>query len=198
MNTNTKFVRQLKKLIFLIKKKIKVFQTNVIFSVFSLFLGFVFGNLFGTLLVFFRHFINWDVLIITSTILIVEFINYLNYNNKKNQQIEKTLSLTLQSCGENSKKNRDLKTKKTKWGVKISNFVSNCFYILEKRYQNADDFTFFDRDRKVLTQENRFYVSCKTPNLDEIKKQINFIKILNFYKIGLLLGFFIDAFKVGS
>jgi hypothetical protein len=30
------------------------------------------------------------------------------------------------------------------------------------------------------------------------KLTLNLIKLLNFYKIGLLLGFFIDAFKVGS
>ena len=30
------------------------------------------------------------------------------------------------------------------------------------------------------------------------QSKLQFIKIFNFYKIGLLLGFFIDAFKVGS
>ena len=30
------------------------------------------------------------------------------------------------------------------------------------------------------------------------KQNVRFLKILNFLKIGLLLGFFIDAFKVGS
>ena len=29
-------------------------------------------------------------------------------------------------------------------------------------------------------------------------KNIFFVQILNFYKLGLLLGFFTDAFKVGS
>ena len=128
MNSNTKFFRKLSKLNVLIKKKIQVFQKSVIFSIFSLFLGFVFGNLFGTFLNFFRRFLNWDGLIILITILIVELINYLNYRpSHKNQNLD---------------------------------FV-------------------------ILTDSKN-------------KKQINFVKILNFYKIGLLLGFFIDAFKVGS
>lgn len=179
MNPNTKFVRELKKLSILIKKKIKVFQTNVIFSVFSLFLGFVFGNLFGTFLVFFRHFINWDVLIITTTILIIEFINYLNYNNKNNLRIEKTLH-KMQSWRVNSTPPPDLKTEKPKRQIRILNVFSTCFYILDKNYQNTGNLAFIEK------------------KLQKIKKQINFIKILNFYKIGLLLGFFIDAFKVGS
>lgn len=82
MNSNTKFFRQLNKLSFQIKKKSWIFQNLLIFSLFFLFLGFVFGNLFGTFLNFFRGFLNWDGLIIGSTILIIEFINYLNYKKQ--------------------------------------------------------------------------------------------------------------------
>ena len=170
---------------------------NVIFSVFSLFLGFVFGNLFGTFLNFFRHFINWDVLIITITILIVEFINYLNYYNKKNQGIPK-LCISCKTTIVNSNKNRHLKKQKSKWTGQISNFFSNWFYIADKNYQNSENLAFFDFSSKRLLLDKRFCISCKKKPLNETKKQINFIKILNFYKIGLLLGFFIDAFKVGS
>ena len=86
MNSTTKFFRQINKINVQIKKKIWVFQRNILFSVFSLFLGFVFGNLFGTFLNYFRNFLNWDGLIITITIFIVEFVNYLNYQKRKQKK----------------------------------------------------------------------------------------------------------------
>lgn len=94
MNSNTKTFRQINKLNFQIQKKIWVFQNIGVVSIFFLFLGFVFGNLFGTFLDFFRNFLNWDGLIITITICLIEFINFLNYNTKKNQTLKKILSKT--------------------------------------------------------------------------------------------------------
>lgn len=149
MNSNTKFFRQLNKLSFQIKKKIWVFQNIVIFSLFFLFLGFVFGNLFGTFLIFFRSLLNWDGLIISSTILIIEFINYLNYKKQFKQPFQ----------------------------IHPSN--SKAAFVFFKS---------FSKPKFKTTLSN----SIKS------KKNFRFIKIINFCKTGLLLGFFIDAFKVGS
>ena len=82
MTSTTNFFRQINKIKIKIQTKILIFQSIVIFSLFSLFLGFVMGNLFGTFLNSFRNLINWDGLIISLTILIIEFINYLNYKKK--------------------------------------------------------------------------------------------------------------------
>jgi hypothetical protein len=64
-------------------KKLWVFQNIVTVSIFTLFFGFVCGNLFGTFLNYFRNFVQWDGLIISLTILIIEFINYLNFRFTK-------------------------------------------------------------------------------------------------------------------
>ena len=80
-----------------------------------LLIGFLSGNLFGTVLNFVRGFILWDGFIIVTFIIIIEGISYLSY------------------------KPRDFKS-----------------------------FSYFS------------------------------IKALSFFKVGLMIGFFVDAFKVGS
>lgn len=147
MNSNTKFLKFLNKLTTKSQQKILVFENNFPISIFFLFFGFICGNLFGTFLNFFRNYTNWDGVIITLTILIIEFINYLNYTKKYNT-IKKLIFIQWT--------NRKFLNFKTKINKKI----------IKKQTQNLKN------------------------NL--------FLKFLNFSKIGLLLGFFVDAFKVGS
>ncbi len=68
MNSDTKFFKLLTYIKFQSKKKIKIFEQNFAIGIFSLFLGFVSGNLFGTFLTFFRNYAEWDGAIITTTI----------------------------------------------------------------------------------------------------------------------------------
>lgn len=162
MNPHTKLVRQVNQVNFQIKKKIWVFQKIVIFSIFSLFLGFVFGNLFGTFLNFFRFFIHWDGLIILLLISLIEFINYINYKKPNKLTFYKPLL--------SHKSNVDY------------------FSIVNQRtFRSITKLTKQTSNQKILV--NQYF---------GFTKKIKFIKILNFYKTGLLLGFFIDAFKVGS
>lgn len=121
--------------------KFWLFETQLPISLFVFFLGFMNGNLFGTILIFFRQWIIWDVIIIIMTILFIEFINYVYFYLTLQYEILKELKLNLTQ--------QDL------------------------------------HDKKIPKQ--MVYDSFN-----------NFMRQLNFYKIGLLLGFFIDAFKVGS
>lgn len=106
-------------------KKLRYFQIHFSFALFYLFLGFLFGNLFGSFLSALRKIIIWDGFIIFILIAYIEIISYLIYSSS----------------------NRPF------------------LYIY------------------------KFSFSFKN-NL--------FLKILNYFKIGIMLGFFIDAFKVGS
>lgn len=146
MNSNTKFLKYINKLSTQSQQKFWLFEKNFPISIFFLFLGFICGNLFGTFLNFFRNYTNWDGAIITLTILIIEFINYLNYTKKYNHL--KKFSLVHYD---------DLQS------VSLKNKVNKEFF----EQQNNSNWRLF-------------------------------LKILNFSKIGLLLGFFVDAFKVGS
>ena len=128
---NTKFLKLLNSFYFNILNKFKLIEKYFIIYIFLLLLGFICGNLFGTFLIFFRFYTNWDGLIIILTILIIEFINFITYRKPFKYR-------------------------------KLNNFFL-----------------------KIYKKKN-FFLLFK-----------NF-KFLNFYKMGLLLGFFIDAFKVGS
>ena len=96
--------------------KNKLFKKNFLSYLITLFFGFIFGNLFGTLLSYIREFHIWDGFLIIILLLLFEIVNWVVY--KKN------------------------KIKK--------------------------------------------------------KKAIQLHNLLNAFKTGLLLGFFVDAFKVGS
>lgn len=55
---------------------------------------------------------------------------------------------------------------------------------------------FFNYTNQNNNKIFKMLVYLKKLNIN--KKNIFFIQILNFFKLGLLLGFFTDAFKVGS
>lgn len=158
MNSNTKFFRLISELAIQSRKKLWVFQNIVTVSIFTLFFGFVCGNLFGTFLNYFRNFVQWDGLIISLTILIIEFINYLNFRF-------------------------------TKASLETSNYGNQSLQpVQDKLIEQTKSFT-------------RYPISSTNTRLSAKFSLLNkryWVKILNFYKIGLLLGFFIDAFKVGS
>jgi hypothetical protein len=93
MNSNTKFFRLISELAIRSRKKLWVFQNIVTVSI-HYFFGFVCGNLFGTFLNYFRNFVQWDGLIISLTILIIEYI--LNFRFTKSSLETSTASQSLQ------------------------------------------------------------------------------------------------------
>lgn len=76
---NTKFLKLLNSFYFNILNKFKFIEKYFVIYIFLLLLGFICGNLFGTFLIFFRFYTNWDGLIIILTILVIEFINFITY-----------------------------------------------------------------------------------------------------------------------
>jgi hypothetical protein len=116
------FINQLK---VYLNRRIFFFKEVFSFALFTLFVGFLIGNLFGTFLNTIRYFIFWDGLIIFIILSIMELLNFILYNKAKR---------------------------------------------------------FF-----VISQKISYY-----PNNQIIWKSLNYLKI------GIMFGFFIDAFKVGS
>nr|YP_009256631.1 Ycf20 [Ulva linza]ANH54390.1 Ycf20 [Ulva linza] len=76
---NTKFLKLLNSFLKNILNKFKFIEKYFVIYIFLLLLGFICGNLFGTFLIFFRFYTNWDGLIIILTILVIEFINFITY-----------------------------------------------------------------------------------------------------------------------
>lgn len=118
MNYLTRYYSQLNQILKFINQKFIKLKKNFLSFLFSLFLGFFIGNLFGTLVDSIRKLNIADSLLILILIFLNEFANFIIYNKGKN------------------KKNSPFK-------IKLYN-------------------------------------------------------LLNAFKIGILLGFFIDSFKVGS
>jgi cytochrome c biogenesis protein CcdA len=125
MKIETRIVFFINKLKVYLKRKNSFFKEVFSFALFTLFFGFLIGNLFGTFLNTIRSFILWDGFIIFIILVIMEFLNFLLYNKAKR---------------------------------------------------------FF-----VIFQRTSYYSN----------NQIIW-KSLNYLKIGIMFGFFIDAFKVGS
>jgi hypothetical protein len=125
MFNNTKLFKNFNEIVQIIKKKLYFVKNIFSTALFFIFLGFLFGSIFGSFLNIIREYIFWDGFILFFVIIFIEFINFINYKKLKQN-----------------------------------------YYILKKN----------------------------------IKKNSNFFlyKLLNYFKLGLLFGFFIDAFKVGS
>lgn len=114
-----------------LERKNTFFKEVFSFALFTLFFGFLIGNLFGTFLNTIRSFIFWDGLIIFIILFIMESLNFFLYK-KRNQFFTVFQKISYSICGFKKKQNQFI------W------------------------------------------------------------KSLNFLKIGIMFGFFIDAFKVGS
>jgi hypothetical protein len=99
------------------------------YGIFFLFVGFLFGNLFGTFLPLIRLFFPWDGFIVLIIIFVVELLSYRRY------------------------------------------------------HKQGGAFLGIWKDKKTKRR--------KDESIDRWKE-------CNYFKIGFLLGFFIDAYKVGS
>ncbi len=178
MNYKTTLTLFIKNINNIIKKKMKYFKVYFAKYIFFLFLGFLLGNLFGSFLNIFNDLVIWNGFIILILLLSEEAISYLTYHSTKRITFFRL------------------------------NFID--FYILKKKFSNYFIYHFNNYIKLFYRQKNNFskkeninlYNFVKI-NFGKIKqyffcKKLFFIKSLNLFKIGILLGFFVDAFKVGS
>jgi hypothetical protein len=74
-------------------------------------------------------------------------------------------------------------------------FIELIHYLNFYVFKADDDFKFYNT--QYLPPSNMNTLNRPRPLFDRFHLKIG-IRLLNFYKLGLLFGFFIDAFKVGS
>ena len=201
MSSQTRFLFLVIQALTAWKAKVLVFKTTFSVALFTLLLGFIVGNLFTTFLGRLRSTFcePWDGLIILIVLFTLEFISFLIYS------CEARLSVTKQSFAKqsnNSKirttvfpKKNTFSLYKTQEDLKRNNSInSQLFYTTTRK---PKDNLFFSKPK--------FYQSNLTkadkPDLNfevTLLSKTFFYKSLNYFKIGLMLGLFIDAFKVGS
>lgn len=80
--TNT-FFSKFSQVLNLLVLKITGAKAQFLESACSFYLGFIFGNIFGTFLNFLRNKIIWDGIILIIIIFFFEFLNFIIYNKKQ-------------------------------------------------------------------------------------------------------------------
>lgn len=175
MNSNTKLIIVIQNFYEHASKKLTFFKIYFTNGLFFLFSGFLIGNLFGSLVNIFHKSIIWHGLVTILVLFFVEMTNYIIYHNKKRP----LFLINVQ-----------------KIVYYASKYLRYKLYFL-KNYnplQKILSFSFIINNvEKIFLKLNTLY----TIFYKNIKKFF-FIKTLNLFKVGILLGFFIDAFKVGS
>ena len=141
-----------------------------------LLLGFLSGNLFGTLLSFLRQFLVWDVLIIIILLLAGEIISYISYNKKYSEKkTNETFPLYL-------------------WARALS------FVALRRRGTTGPFLPFQGIERRGVTRTLPWCAVPLRSKKGPVGVSGRHVKpfYFNFFKMGVMIGFFVDAFKVGS
>ncbi len=188
MNLNTKVFLILQSFSTNLKKKLLYFRMFFANGIFFLFIGFLAGNLFGSLLNIFYESIIWDGFITLFVILLAELISYLIYHSKRR--------IGFFAFNINNFANRSSVEKNTIFQqiiVFIIHCFEKCFFLIKNFFKTF--FSIIQNYSFIFT--SIFYTSKKIAKKFYWNK-VFFIKSLNLFKIGILLGFFIDAFKVGS
>ena len=158
MKNLTRIAFFIRKSCFYLQRKNSFFKEVFSFALFTLFFGFLIGNVFGTFLNTIRSFIRWDGFIIFIILFIMEFYNCFLYN----RFFKKIRSIPCSPC--------------------IPPFprkVFPCCWYKAKKLAHPF-FVFFSYKQNLFTNNQMIW------------------KTVNLLKIGVLFGFFIDAFKVGS
>lgn len=215
MQLNTKLILFIQNILKQINKKIFFFKIYFATGSFFLFFGFLIGNLFGSFLNIFQKSIIWQGFIIILIILLVELVNYLMYhNNITTINLSNTIIFRFTSkffkifylINWKPTQNFFFKNKKKNCFnlyKKLKKFLYMCKIIIFTIVN-----TFLNKNIFILININKFSKRkffnrvCFTQNFkfwaNKTALKTIFLKSLNLFKMGILLGFFIDAFKVGS
>lgn len=137
--------------------------------------GFLSGALFGTILPFIRSLFFWDGFIIASLLVIIECLSYFSYRPRQFNKSED-------------------------WSRQV--IYQQAFL---QRYAQQSFLQNLNKQKKGLEKSGSLEPWFNQSNFDESKNVIRSyteksyaIEGLSFFKIGLMIGFFVDAFKVGS
>ena len=180
----TKLSRYLADILRNFKEKVFIVQSSLSLVLFSLFTGFLFGNLFGTFLDKLRLYFSWSGFVGLLVLLLIETINSLVYGISRNE------------CGKTNfleKKPFPLRSREYSSQEYSMSLKSQIFKI-----SNIAAFTNSLLANLSLFKQNLLLFSLHNKIPFFSKETIHMKRMINSFKIGLLFGFFVDSFKVGS
>ncbi len=177
---STRLVKKFSQLIFVIKKKLSYVENFFSIKLFLLFLGFLGGSLFGSFLPNLPAKMSIQSITILVIILTIELLNYVMYKSQKRFFFISPFISKLNQL----------------WSV-LKILINSFLFLNFKPFQNKNNLNTLN----LLIKEKTDSKNPKIENYEVITSQPtwqNFIKSINSFKIGIMLGLFIDAFKVGS
>ncbi len=195
MSTETRIFKKIRKTSILLEKKLNFFKKNFSISVLFLFIGFFIGNIFGTFLNWLRHFIVWDGLLIFVLLLFFEIISSIVYQNNPTF-VSQPIS-TGKTFFPYFFLTKNIFLKMGLLREKLKEADSSDISILENKNFEYDTISF------KSTNQSNFQIGYKKLRISSTTyfsffKNLPIWRLLNCLKVGILFGFFIDAFKVGS
>ena len=168
----TKLFRNVNKIFYTLKERLLVVQNSFSLALFALFLGFLCGNLFGTFLDTLRVYFIWNGFVAFIILLFIEMINFFVYKISLTEKINTNLPLAFN---------------KTRGFQSLARVTpKGWLYSPQKGQSNSRGYN-IKVQRKG--RDVRFAGVSETSYIE---------RSMNAFKIGLLFGFFIDSFKVGS
>ena len=192
MSIETRIFKNIKKSFFFLEKKIYFFKKTFSISILFLFIGFFLGNIFGTFLNWLRHFIVWDGLLIFALLFFFEIISSIVYQNNLTFASQPVLTNKMFFSHFFVIKNLFLKINLLRRKLKATISPRGSATIAE-----GTDFLIEPTDQPILQTDNKKSKKFLTTNF-YFFKSLPIWRFLNCLKVGILFGFFIDAFKVGS
>ena len=179
----TRLSRYLAEFFCTLKEKIFIVQSSLSFVLLSLFTGFLFGNLFGTFLDTLRFYLFCNSFVGLFILVLIEAINSLVYGISRREYGNKRKKVPLRFYPEES-------------SISLESQIhrSNNKYGSKKFYKN---YSFLVVKFSLITQ-NLLSLSLQKKVFSFYQGATHIKRILNSFKIGLLFGFFVDSFKVGS
>ena len=221
----TRLSRYLTTILVNLKEKFFIVQSSLSLVLLSLFTGFLCGNLFGTFLDTLRLYFIWNGFVGLFLLLFIEVINSFvygisfskKYEHSRNNFLKVFFHLT-ESCSKNQLYDNANKRNNTRSTL----LVESHTFDLKKDYnsQSKEKLNLIEVHKKTISLASWLRVNSeksitslqpikkwKIPKssyihifkgLDFSKNIIHIERIVNSFKIGLLFGFFVDSFKVGS
>lgn len=175
MPIQTRIFKNVKKSVSFLGKRFAFLSENFSISVLFLFIGFFIGNIFGTFLNWLREFIIWDGLLVFILLSFFEIISSIVYHNNSNFGL---------SPMSRNKIEFSLFFGTKKIFLKIIS--------LNKKFQKVSS-------SKIYTKPtNQLNLRADNKRLRLFLRNLPMWRLLNCLKVGILFGFFVDAFKVGS
>ena len=169
----TKLFRYLAKIICNLKEKILTVQSSLSFVLFSLFTGFLSGNLFGTFLEKFRSYLWWNGFVGLFILIVIEIINALVYGLSRREYDYFSVEAV------SSRRKKRL-----------------CISSAPKINDKSEQY-FISSNLQTYKFTNTPFLK-KRPGKHWFFTTTQIKRTFNSFKIGLLFGFFVDSFKVGS